>query len=163
MKKTLKLLMAAVVMIATVSLAACSKDDDKKNSDNPTPVDHNDFAIRQGGGIVNSGDTVLNDSYKVAFFVFNQSSEAQTFSARVEKVSGPDAMNNISYCVNLCYDPLPCERIKPSFTVEANGSQELDFEYMGDEHAKALYRLTVGKGSAMENPEVVYFQLNTEQ
>ena len=175
MKKITKYFMAAVLMMATVSLTGCKKDDEKKTDGPSETTESTLYAFQFNGETVAAGATVqfhpsfqqiTNDMAQVDFFMVNKTEQDQESVLKIELVSGPAAL---SHEVEICYSGA-CRQFALPWTSEAltlvpgvNTALKMTLDYMPSVVTeKTVYCITLGKGTAMENPQVMYLEVTAE-
>lgn len=176
MKKTFKMMMAAVMTMAMVGFVACKKDDDKK-TDEPeqqTYEESTTFEILYNGRAVAAGTTVeytltqeeidLDDS-DAKFFVKNKSNATVQRVFKVELYEGPASMKNDA---PICYGT-SCTAQNLPYTSDAveldPGTDEkaIQIHLYPSDHEDAhtgTYKVTVGKGANLEDPQVFFLKFN---
>ena len=164
MKKATRILMAAFVMAATFGFASCG--DDTKDNPDPQPgqtyEESASYSILFNGNAVAAGSTVESEEgFKVDLLLANKTDGALGTRFKVEKVSGPDAMNKIGVCIDVCTDQ-NCPYTSPNLNIAAGGQQYISIEYLSERATSmtATYKLTVGEGLALNNPQVIFVKLN---
>ena len=152
--------LVAALMTAFVAFTACSKDDKDDNAGNHEQEEYTEsttYAIMINGNAVAAGATVepTGDRTNVADLVIvNKTSESVETYFTVEFVDGPAAMRTFGACYgDNCYLDLQNIYSSPAISMGGNGTQDIAIEYMGDATGTATYRLTVGKGEDLENPD----------
>lgn len=165
--KTMKFLMAAFVMMATVSLTGCNKDDEKTGETYPASTS---YAIHYQGRVLEPGQTVVYnvteadrtaDEAMVDFFIENKTQESLQTRFKVEFVEGPDSMNELPVCYGQC-KPVTCPYQSEVFTLEPGvDTRALQIHCYPSLHqagAKGTYKITVGKTGSMDDPQVFFLQ-----
>lgn len=152
--------LVAALMTAFVGFTACSKDDKDGNGGNHEQGEYTEsttYAVTLNGNAVAAGATVeaTGDRRNVADLVIvNKTSEEVETYFTVEFVEGPAAMRTFGACYGAhCFSDLQNIYSSPAIPMAGNGSQDIAIEYMGDATGTATYRLTVGKGEDLENPD----------
>ena len=171
MKKITKYLMVAVLMMASVSLVACSKDDDNKTNEE-TFVASGSYVIHYMNRTLEPGQTVyhnVTDAEKEAdeamddFYIENLRDVLLGTRFRVELVSGPASMKELPVCYGQC-KPVTCPYTSDEFYL-ARGvdSHPLEIHCYPREHeagSVGTYRITVGVGEALDDPQVFFLQFS---
>lgn len=172
MKKTFKMMMAAVMTMAMVGFVACSKDDDKK-TDEPQQQTYEasgSYAIHYMGRTLEPGQTVyhnVTEAEKEAdeavddFHIENLRDLTLGTRFKVEFVSGPTSMNEVPVCYGQCKSVI-CPYTSNEFDL-ASGLDPIALQvhcYPRDHEAgsKGTYRITVGIGESLEDPQVFFLQ-----
>ena len=166
MKKTVKLLLAAFVMMATVSLTSCGKDDEKETTNPATTT----YAIHFEGQVLTPGQTVKHtvtaaekeaDEAMVDFFIENITQEALQTRFKVEFVEGPDSMRELPVCYGEC-KPVTCPYQSEIFSlapgVDTRALQIHCYPSFHEAGSKGTYKITVGKTGSMDDPQVFFLQ-----
>ena len=164
--KTMKLFLAAFVMMATATLVGCSKDEEKQN-DYPASTS---YAIHYMDRVLEPGQMVVynitdadrtNDEAMVDFFVENLTQESLQTRFKVEFVEGPDSMKELPVCYDQC-KPVTCPYQSEVFTlapgIDSKAIQIHCYPGMHQAGVKGTYKLTVGKTGSMEDPQVFFLQ-----
>lgn len=164
MKNTWKLLIAAVTVL-TLGLTACNKDDEDDNGNTPL-TESTTYQITYNSEVVMAGDTIDNGSFSVKVKVKNITETNQQTYVKVERVAGSSAMNSVILCTNICYDATPCPFVSESaFTIYANSEQEVELKYFSltphKTEMNATYRITVGKGTSLDDPQIYFCTLTS--
>lgn len=159
MKKATRILMAAFVMAATFGFASCG--DDTKDNNDQIYEESASYSILFNGNAVAAGSTVESaEGFKVDLYLANKTDGELDTRFKVEKVSGPDAMNTIGVCIDVCTQQR-CPYTSKSITIPAGGRQLISLEYMSESSdMTATYKLTVGEGASLNNPQVVFVKLS---
>lgn len=167
MKKTMKLFMVAFVMMATVSLVACSDDDENPSGQ---PTESTSYAIHYQDRVLEPGETIchtVTEMERIAdeavedFFIENKTSSTLSTSFKVEFVEGPDSMRELGVCYGVCI-PVTCPYSWSVFQIEPGiDTNPLQLHCYPSDHATGVtgtYRITVGEGSELANPQVFFLQ-----
>ncbi len=187
MKKTIKFLMIALIATSMVTLGACVKEEEKPE---PTPTDttpdpgdnpgetyeeSTTYSILYGESAITAGDTVYynittmdmgNDFVKIDFHIENKTSETVSTVLKVERKDGVQSMNTLDICTpERCFSNQTCPYTSVPFSVtpgiDIYGPFSLEFTpslYGPD--AWAVYRVTLGKGTELADPEVIFVNVN---
>lgn len=161
MKKATRFLMAAFMLTAFVGFAAC---EEKPENPDPNPTDtyeeSTSYEIICEGRTISAGDTVQGMmGFKVDLYLVNKTESALATRFKVEKVSGPDAMNKIGVCTDVCTDK-QCPYTSEELNIPANGRQYVAIEYMGENgNMTSTYRFTVGEGLGLDNPQIIFVRI----
>ena len=170
------MMMAAIMTMAMVGFVACKKDDDNK-TDEPeqqTYEESTTFEILHNGQALAAGATVdytlsaeelANDDAEVGFFVKNKSNNSVQRVFKVELVEGPSSMaEHAPICYGVCED-LACPYTSGAITLAAGATDNqaiiihLYPTMNGDAHT-GTYKITVGKGAGLEDPQVCFLKFN---
>ena len=165
MKKTVKLFLAAFVMMATVSLTGCSKDDEETTYPASTS-----YAIHYDGQVLKPGQTVKHvvttaereaDEAMVDFFIENITQETLQTRFKVEFVESPESMNELPVCYEQC-KPVNCPYQSEIFSVapgvDTKALQLHCYPSLHEAGSKGTYKITVGKTGSMDDPQVFFLQ-----
>jgi hypothetical protein len=169
MKKTMKFLLAAFVMMATVSLTGCNKDDENSGETYPASTS---YAVHYQGQALAPGQKVVynitdadkeTDEATVDFYIKNLTQESLQTRFKVELEDGPESMKDLPVCYGQC-KPVTCPYTWNVFTlVPGLDQQALEihcYPSMHDAGSQGTYKITVGKGGDMEDPQVFFLQFN---
>ena len=160
MKKATRILMAAFVMAATFGFASCG--DDTKDNNDQIYEESASYSILFNGNAVAAGSTVESaEGFKVDLYLANKTDGELDTRFKVEKVSGPDAMNKIGVRIDVCTEQNR-PYTSPNLNIAAGGQQYISIEYLSERATSmtATYKLTVGEGLALNNPQVIFVKLN---
>ena len=171
MKKISKYLMAAVLMMASVSLVACSKDDDNKTNEETFEASGS-YVIHYMNRTLEPGQTVYHnvteaeraaDEAMDDFYIENLRDVSLGTRFKVELVSGPSSMNEVPVCYGQC-QPVVCPYTSDLFYL-AHGvdSHALEIHCYPSFHeagSVGTYRMTVGVGEALDDPQVFFLQFS---
>ena len=166
MKKTFNLVMAAFLMMATVSLVSCGKEEE--NNDDPI-TQSTVFAFHYNGNTLEAGATVdlhptmtetQNDFARATLVVENMTDAEVQACIKVECVEGSGAHE-----IELCYDNncrnVQVGKVSAPFTIYPGQPQanEIIYDYTPSTlNSTLVYKLTIGEGSKMKNPQVVFLK-----
>ena len=174
MKNTFKYLAALAMSIALTGLTACDPEPTPDPTPDPT-TESSLYAFQYDGQIVAAGGTIYytptlqqvnNDQAMVDFFMVNKTEENLPTVMKVEVVSGPEALNDLE----ICYDGL-CRNYTCPWTsgelilvpgVNTDLKMTLDYHPSDINGITSVYRITIGKGANMEQPQVMYLDITGE-
>lgn len=181
MKKFTHFLMASLFMTAMIGFAGCSKEDDNKDNnhhnDNPNPQEEYEestsYAIYYGGEKVLAGQTVVynltdrhrdDDYVSVEFIPENLTGGVAMTVVRLDMIEGPNSMKNISFCTDMCRD-VTCPYTSDPYQLEPGMNSITPISYhcypsQKGSGVSALYKLTVGLGENIEDPQVFFLRVN---
>lgn len=162
----MKLFLAAFVMMATLSLTGCGKDDEDTNYEASKS-----YAIRYQGRVLEPGEKVVynvtftdrtNDEAVVDFFFENITQQSLQTRFKVEFVEGPESMKELPVCYgDQCRD-VKCPYTSEIFTLEPGVDPiALQIHCTLSNHAegsKGTYKITVGNTGSMNDPQVFFLQ-----
>ena len=167
MKKTFRLMFATIMSVAMVGLVSCK---DKPNDDPITEsttysVIYNGEAIAAGATIEYhaSLNEIEHDFAALDILFENKADVEQPTAIKLEKVEGPDALNILMICFGeTCNEvPLPWTSYVVNFVPGINQDKELKLEYAPSQiTSKTTYRLTIGKGATLSDPQIVLININ---
>lgn len=168
MKKNFNLVMTAFIMMATVSLVSCGKEENEENNNNPN-TQSTVFAFLYNGSTLEAGATVellptmtetQNDFAQALFVVENMTDAEVQACIKVECVKGSGAHE-----IELCYDNncrnVQVGKVTAPFTIYPGQPQtnEIIYDYSPSSiNGTIVYKLTIGEGSKMKNPQVVFLK-----
>lgn len=162
-------MMATMLGVAMLGLTAC-----KNEKPEPTnPVESTTYAVIYNGASIAAGQTIEhhpslqeteNDFASFDLFFENKTDAEQPTVIKLEKTEGPDALNTLMVCFGATCSEHTCPWTSDVVTLTPGINQQEDkmfkIEYTPSMvTAKAVFRLTVGKGTSMSDPQVIYFQL----
>lgn len=161
--------MSAMLMMASVSFVACG--DKEKDKDEPTTYEESTtFAFYYGGQKIAAGGTVeaipteeqtRNDFAQMNLMIENKLDTEVGVKLNIVKVEGPSSADHIELCFDGSCRENTCPWTTDMFTLgvgQAN-SNIVTYDYMPSAITKTIiYRLTVGKGENMEDPQVIFIK-----
>ena len=168
MKHFAKIFMVAVATMAFVGMSAC-KDDKKDDSGSGTPEQYTEsstFSLKYEGNAVAAGQTVTynypgSGIPKVDFVLVNKTNEPQEAYFHMEKMEGPDIMNEMGFCTNVC-DNFTCPFTTGSaYAIPASGEGVFDMQFANgaESGTTALYKMTAGSGRNLSDPQVIFVRV----
>lgn len=175
MKKTFKMMMAAVMTMAMVGFVACKKDDDKKSDDSQqqeTYEESTSFEIIHNGQAVAAGATVEHtftaeeldiDDADVALYVKNKTDNTLQRVYKVELAEGPSSMERAPICYGQCTDrflPYTSEAVN---LAPGTDNTAIQIHLYPSSHGSAhtgTYKVTIGNGTNLEDPQVCFVKFN---
>ncbi|MBQ8704178.1 MAG: hypothetical protein IJ524_07375 [Bacteroidales bacterium] len=164
MKNIFKYLAAVAIGFALTGLVACGGKEKTEDL----------YAFRYDGQTVDADATVYftptADQVRanwaiVEFLMENKSDANQETYMKVERVSGPEAMDDLTICFGETCNSGTCPWTSKAFTLVPGVNTEIpvDLEYEPRIiDGPSVYRITIGKGSALENPRVMYIDITGE-
>ena len=173
MKNIFKYMAVVAISLATFGLTSCEPESqpEPQPGTDTTYAESTIYAFLSGGRTLAAGETVVynlsdndlqNGEAKVDLFVKNKSDETQSTVLKIERMEGPESMNNIFFCHGTCKE-VTCPYTSPAFQL-APGVDEnvISLEFYPTERTgqSATYKLTAGKGRNMEDPQVVLVNFN---
>ena len=181
MKTLFKYFMMATLAMTTVALSGCTKDDPKPDPEpEPAPAEptinpddytpSGTYTVTYEGDAIDAGNILsyavsaaeLEDNFiKVDFKVNNNSSEAQSTAVSADLIYGPESFREIGICILTCQNgtaPFTCTPVN----IAAGGEQNVDIEVFAGAtgvYHSAIYKITVGKGQLLLDPQVFFLKL----
>ena len=185
MKKATRLFMTALALTALIGFTACDPDDKPEPTPvDPTPVEptpdpiedyeeSTSYAIYYEGEKVLAGHTVvynLTDEHRdldyvsIDFVPENLTGGVAMTVVGIEMVEGPNSMKSISFCADLCRD-VTCPYTSNPYQLGPGMNSITPISYHCSPSQKgtgitARYKLTVGKGENIEDPQVFFLRVN---
>lgn len=160
--------MAALMLGAFAGFAACGDDDEK---DNPTTYEESTmFAFHYDGQKLSAGATIdvtpsmqqqQNDFANLNFYVENKTDATVNAAIKAERIEGRGE-SQIELCFNGACRQINLGAVNP-FVLEAGVSEAnvVTYDYWPSAiTSTTVYRITVGEGSEMKNPQVVFLKHN---
>lgn len=181
MKKTIKVLLGALLATTLVALSACGKEKEEVKPTPDTTPDENTaaFVLYHEGAAVNTNDTVkytLNatdyelDNVRIDFVLENQSEQPMQVAAKIERIAGARSMDNLfGFCTTeRCYSDVTCPYTSAPFAVAPgmNSTTPIAVDFMPSAHNAgvwATYRMTIGKGANLSDPLVFFLHVDLDQ
>ena len=163
MKNIFKYLAIAAMGIALMGMVACKE---KPEADL--------YAFHYNGESVEDGATVYfipsfqqtaNNWASVEFFMENKTEGNLETVMKVERVSGPAALDNLSICYGETCKTGICPWTSDPFTLVPgiNTNMKVVLDYTPSIITEpSVYRITIGKGTAMESPRVMLIDITGE-
>ena len=176
MKNIIKYLAVAAISVALTGMVGCDKPEteEPENNQQAENVESALYAFQYNGEIVAAGATVYytatsqqvsNDQAMVDFYMVNKTDGNLETVMKVERVSGPEELDNLE----ICYDGLcrnftcPWTSAPMTLVPGVNEDLKMTIDYAPSViDSKSVYRITIGKGSAMEQPQVMYLDITGE-
>ena len=167
MKKTTIIAAISVAMLAFVS---CTEKEQNVTPDEKT--ESTTYAILYDGSAVAASSTInyrptlsetTNDFASVDLLLENKTNANQQTCLKIERTEGPDAMNRIMICYGETCKEGNCPWMSDAFTLVPgiNSDMLVKFEYAPSQvTSQTTYRLTVGKGETLSDPQVIYINVN---
>lgn len=182
MKKLVKFFMAVAIVFGAAAVSSCDPEDPTPNPDptpeapaeptiNPDEYENSPvYSVKYDGATVNAGDIVtrpisdaeMDDAFVVVdFTIKNESMEAQSTVAYMDMIYGPESFREIGICISTCQNgtaPFACN----PYEIAAGAEQSLELEaFPGDKgvYHSAIYKVTVGQGQELNNPQVFFLKL----
>ena len=163
MNKIVRLLTAAALVAGSLCAFGCSKDDEKEEQPvTPSTV----FAFHYDGATIAANDTVVmsptvsSDLGRADFIVENKTEATVQACLKMECVEG-----RVSDRVELCYNEncreVPLGTVTDPFPIESGMTQANTITYDYNPStitSTTVYRLTIGEGSEMKNPQVIFIK-----
>ncbi len=172
MKKATRFLMAAFMLTAFVGFVACDPDENKPDpgpGSGETYEASASYAIYVDGVEIPAGNTYayqatetdLNDDIVVIrFIVENKTTSRLTASHKLELLEGPSAFNGYEVCAGVSCpwdgNPYPLD---PGM----NTAYPIKYDIAPSQcpaGSSALYKLTVGTGNGLSDPQVIFFRIS---
>ncbi|MBO4586431.1 MAG: hypothetical protein J5677_01265 [Bacteroidales bacterium] len=176
MKKITKYFMAVVLTMAMTGFSGCGEKD---NGNEEQPVtESTTYAIHHMNRVLEAGQTVYyhptesqkdNDWAIVEFLLENKSTENQLTYLKVERIDGPSSFDELTICFGTDCHIGTCPWITKeneaiTLVPGVNNNIPISVEYVPSNAASSngVYRITVGKGSSLSDPQVMYLNMAAE-
>ena len=171
MKNIFKTLAMAAMSIVMVGLVACDPEPDPTPVTPPATTQSALYAFQFDGQTVAAGDTILYNPTKtqidadlaqVHFYMVNKTDEELSTVMKVELVSGPAELNMLEICYDDNCRNYSCPWTSEPFTLVpgVNTDMRMTIDYAPSViNGTSIYRITIGKGSAMEEPQVMFLNM----
>jgi hypothetical protein len=169
MKKFTKFLMAGIMMSAMVGFISCSKDEEKEET---TIEESTSYAIYYEGQALTAGQTIVvsptadlseNPDVAADLFMYNKTSNTLNTCFKVELVDGPASMNEAPVCYGVCQSqqlPYTHEPISLAPGMDPKPIQVHVYMGLHEGAHTGTYRITVGEGTSLANPQVCNIKFN---
>lgn len=173
MKNIFKYLALTAMCVAMTGMAACEPDPDP----DPTPDTYTESAtygiIYEGSNVAAgeilaihpSASEITLDFASIELLPENKTGNNLETKLKVELLEGPDAMKDIMICYGeTCKNPT-CPWTSDAFTLApgVNNDMLIKFDYSPSKvTSKTTYRMTIGKGESLEDPQVILINVNAE-
>ena len=174
MKNIFKYLATAAMCISLTGLVGCEPEQvEPSNTPDPT-VESALFAFQYDGQVMKAGDTIqyhpsMNqtaiDQASVDFFLINKTEEELSSVMKVELMAGATALNSLQICYADNCRVYTCPWTSDPITLVpgVNTDMKITIDYRPtDITTQSIYRVTIGKGTAMEEPQVMYLNMYAE-
>ena len=174
MKSIFKTLALMAMSIAMVGLVACDPEPDPEPDTTPSvdpTVASTTYAFNYQNRSLEPGQTVYfyptaqeenNDWATVRFFIENKTSDNVDAYIKIEKVEGPDAMNDLSVCFGETCKTGTCPwKYGPiSLAPGVNNDLPILFDYSPSKVGnKTVYMIMIGTGENLLDPQVMYLDV----
>ena len=173
MKNIFKTMSMIAISTAMFALSACGGDEPTPDN-NETYNESGSYAILYNGSAVAAGETLTFhpsaseidfDWATIHLLPENKTGNALSTVMKVELAEGPDAMKDLSICYGETCKTGVAPWTSDPFTLEpgVNQNMEILFDYTPSKvTAKTTFKLTMGKGTAMEDPQVIFINVNAQ-
>lgn len=168
MKKFTHYFMAAMLTLASAGFMACEEE-----NNNPTTYTESAlFSFYYQGQKIAAGDTVeaipTSEQIRIDFanmdlMIDNKTGAEVQVKLKAEKIEGPAAADHIELCFDGACREGNCPWITDLFTLVAGqgDANKVTYDYTPSAITQPIvYRLTVGKGGNMEEPQVIFIKHN---
>ncbi len=173
MKNIFKYLATMAMCVALTGLVACDPEPDPE----PTPDTYTEsatYGIIYDDAHVAAGEILTihptlgeidNDFVSIELLPENKTDNSLETKMKVELLEGPDVMKDIMICYGeTCKNPT-CPWTSDAFTLEpgVNYNMLVKFDYAPSKvTSKTTYRLTLGKGASLDDPQVILINVNAQ-
>lgn len=170
MKSIFKYLAVAAMAIALTGLTGCKeKPEDTTHSETDESTS---YAFQYQGSTPAAGATVdftpnmqqtANDWAAVDFYMVNKTSADLQSVLKVERKSGPASFDNLSICYGETCKTGTCPYTSDVMTLTpgVNTDLRVTIDYAPSAVTEeTVYRITLGKGTALDDPQVLYINLH---
>lgn len=166
MKNIFKYVAVAAISIAMMGLVSCKKDDSTTESATYAYV-YQDQTVKANETIVfhPSQQEIRDDFATVEFLIENKTSEELSSVMKVEKVEGPEALNDLMICYGSTCKNGPCPWVSDPFMLVPgiNQNMVIKLDYFPSQvTSKTVYRITIGKGTSISDPQVMLLNVNAQ-
>lgn len=175
MKNILKPLAVAVMAVVMTGLTSCGEKTEVPGEPSVSETTQSAlYAFQYNGETVAAGATVYytptpqqvsNDQAMVDFYMVNRTDENLETVMKVERVSGPEELDNLEICYDGMCRNFQCPWNSDPMTLVPGVNEDLKMtiDYLPSViDRKSVYRITIGKGTAMEEPQVMYLDITGE-
>ena len=166
--------MAALFFTGAMSLNSCGPDDPEEPTkpEQPEVSQSSTYSFQYMNRTLEAGQTVYfhpdaeqlaDDFAEVDFYMMNLTDQNQQTVMKVEHISGPASFGRIMLCLGECNQYI-CPWTSDVFTLTpgVNSNMKVAIEYSPSQATTdAVYRVTIGKGTAMEDPQVMLLNLSS--
>ena len=172
MKNMFKYLAVVAMSVALMSVVACKE---KPENPEPTPdptTESSSYAFQYNGTILAAGDTAdyhptlqqsANDVANVDFYLVNKTNANLGSVLKVERAEGPASFDELE----ICYEG-QCRTGSCPYTTSVldlvpgvNTDMKITIDYTPSAvTARTIYRITLGKGTSLEDPQVFFLNLH---
>lgn len=171
MKKFTHFMMAAALALASFGMVACG-DDDEKDNGNTTYEESASYAIYYEGQALKAGQTIVVsptaaqidlDDVEADLFMYNKTDNTLNTCFKVELVDGPASMNEAPVCYGVCQSqqlPYTHEPISLAPGMDPKPIQVHVYMGLHEGAHTGTYRITVGEGTSLANPQVCNIKFN---
>ena len=172
MKNIFKYLAVVAMSVALMGMVACKE---KPENPEPTPdpsTESSSYAFQYDGAILAAGDTVdyypsmqqTNlDFANVDFFPVNKTNANLGSVIKVERAEGPVSFDDLEICYdgNCRTGTCPYTTGVLDLVPGVNTDMKITIDYTPSAvTARTIYRITLGKGTSLEDPQVFVLNLH---
>lgn len=170
MKNVFRIMLAAAMSVAMLALVACDPEKPDPEQNNPSGDSYTEstsYGIIIDGQNVAAGATINhvpsateteNDFASVDMLINNKTNDDLPTCLKVELLEGPDAMERFMMCYGPTCKEGHCPWTSDVFTLVPGINEDMliKFEYYPSSvTSKTVYRITVGKGTKLSDPQVI--------
>ena len=175
MKSIFKTMAVVAMSVALAGVVACGDKENTTPEPQPGPDDSfqesNTFALHYQDRTLEAGQTVYyyptaeeadNDWAVVHFQMENKTDANVDTYMKVELAEGPEAMGHLTICFGETCKSGVCPWTSDAIplTPGINYNQEVSLDYSpSNVTSKAVYRITIGKGANLEDPQVMFIDM----
>ena len=163
MKNIIKTLALVAMTITLATLTACGE-----KTEQDLYAFHFDGAVVSADATVMftpTSDQVRNDWAEVEFLMENKTDANLETVMKVERVSGSEALDELTICFGESCKTGTCPWTSDAFTLVpgVNDNMKVLLEYKPSNiTGTSVYRITIGKGTKMESPRVMLLDITGE-
>lgn len=175
MKKMFNYLATMAMCVALTGLMACNDDPEPTPEPEPNPyTESNTYAINYNNSAIAAGTTleyhptssqIEMDFATIELIPVNKTDGNLATVLKVEKIEGPETMDDIMICYGeTCKNP-HCPWVSDPFTLVPgeNNQMLIKFDYTPSMvTSKTTYRMTMGKGATLDDPQVILINVNAQ-
>ena len=180
MKNVFKYLAAMVMGFALTGMVSCGDDPEPEPTQDPTP-NNVDPTVQSGSYVfhymdrdLEPGQTVYyyptqeqaqNKWAEVVFYIENKTDANLETVMKVERISGPEAFDDMTICFGESCKNGTCPWTSAAFSLVPGVNDEMPIKVEYDTRNAAepgVYQITVGKGAAMADPQVMYLWMTDQ-
>ncbi len=174
MKNIFKHVAMVAMSIVALSLTACDPTPETPDPEPDPTIASSLYAFQYNNQTMAAGDTIhfhpdrnqiSNDMAQVNFYMVNKTEQELPTVMKVDLVSGPNELKTLEICYSGSCRTYSCPWTSENFTLVPGVNTDLlmTIDYAPSViNGESIYRITIGKGTAMEESQVMFLSMYAE-